>query len=147
MELNPCKRVPSPTNATFPGISSHRADSHATSSSRQPLRDKPPASEPPLDAYQVARTHYDELGDFLASYPAKGAALSPVSSSSLFTLPHGFITALTLEPVNSPRQNLAGVTHQQFHELSIDVYSELIRRKTNYSQGPVFTLSFRVLRG
>jgi len=77
MELTPCKGVPSPTNATLSEISSHRADSHATSSC-EPLRDKPPVSSAPVDSYQVARTHYDELRNFLAPYLAKGAFSPPV---------------------------------------------------------------------
>ena len=73
------QRVPSPTNTTFSGISSYRTDSY------KPLRDKSSISSPPVDSYQVARTHYDELSKYLASYLAKGSTSlpSPFTSSHL----------------------------------------------------------------
>ncbi|KAI0262608.1 hypothetical protein BC834DRAFT_925199 [Gloeopeniophorella convolvens] len=100
----PGARGPSPTNTTFSGISSYRTDSY------KPLREKASVSSPALDPRLVARTHYDELSKYLASYLAK-------------------------EPANSrstARQKLTRLTRQQFQELSTDVYDELIRRK-NYS--------------
>jgi hypothetical protein len=66
------QRAPSPTNTAFSGISSYRTDPY------KPFRDKSSISSPPVDSYQVARTHYDELSKYLASYLAKGA-LSPLS--------------------------------------------------------------------
>ena len=63
------QRAPSPTNTAFSGISSYRTDSY------KPFRDKSSISSPPVDSYQVARAHYDELSKYLASYLAKGAYL------------------------------------------------------------------------
>ena len=147
MESAPRKRVSSPTNPTFSGISSpsdghHRTDFHADC---KPLRDKSPVSYPgpPVDdAYQVSRTHYDELRNFLVSYLAKGKALCPLLVS-FHHLPRRLtgIAFLVSEPVNSPRQNLTKVTRQQFQELSTDVCDELMRRKSHSdnNQGLVFS--------
>ena len=66
------QRAPSPTNTAFSGISSYRTDPY------KPLRDKSSVPSPPVDSYQVARTHYDELSRYLASHLAKGS-LSPLS--------------------------------------------------------------------
>jgi hypothetical protein len=80
--------VPSehPTNPTFSGISSpspsHRADSY--DSGNKPLRD----NKPPVDSHLVVRPHYDELGNFLVSYLAKGTKGS-------FSPPLVFITSHT----------------------------------------------------
>lgn len=128
------QRAPSPTNTAFSGISSYRTDPY------KPFRDKSSISSPPVDSYQVARTHYDELSKYLASYLAKGA-LSPLSISLHFT--SLLITILASEPANSrstARQKLTRLTRQQFQELSTDVYDELIRRKANAdsNQGPSF---------
>jgi hypothetical protein len=121
-------RAPSPTLTSFSGISSYRTDTY------KPLRDKSSVSSPPLDSYQVARTHYDELCKYLSSYLAKGSitSLSPLAHSHAYS--HS-------EPANSrstARQKLTRLTRQQFQELSTDVYDELIRRKTNSdnNQGP-----------
>ncbi|KAI9449387.1 hypothetical protein F5148DRAFT_1247904 [Russula earlei] len=109
-------RAPSPTPTSFSGISSYRTDSY------KPLRDKSSSiSSPPLDSYHVARTHYEELSKYLASYLAK-------------------------EPANSrstARQKLTRLTRQQFQELSTDVYDELIRRKTNSDNNQVPFLPVR----
>ncbi|THH05207.1 hypothetical protein EW146_g9967, partial [Bondarzewia mesenterica] len=88
----------SPTNTTYSGISNYRTESY------RPIKD--PA---PLDPRLIARTHFEELSRYLASYLAK-------------------------EPANSrstARQKLTRLTRQQFQELSTDVYDELVRRKNN----------------
>nr|GAT57893.1 predicted protein [Mycena chlorophos] len=62
---------------------------------------------PPIDYRAVSEVHFNELDRYLAAYLAKAA---PNSRSSA-------------------RQKLTRLTIQQFHELSTDVYDELIRRK------------------
>ncbi len=70
------RRVPSPANSTFSGISSYRTDSY------RPLRDRSLNSSATVDSYQVACAHYDELSRYLAAYLAKGS-ISPLSSPTL----------------------------------------------------------------
>jgi hypothetical protein len=121
-------RAPSPTLTSFSGISSYRTDTY------KPLRDKSSTSSPPLESYQVARAHYDELSKYLSSYLAKGSR----SFISPFAHSHAHSPS---EPANSrstARQKLTRLTRQQFQELSTDVYDELIRRKTDSNQGPSF---------
>ncbi|KAJ3543974.1 hypothetical protein NM688_g5797 [Phlebia brevispora] len=107
-------RAPSPTNTTYSGISNYKTDSYRPfSNSPLPL--------PGSDARNVARTHFEELHRYLASYLAK-------------------------EPANSrstARQKLTRLTRQQFQELSTDVYDELVRRKTNTSENEVPFLPVR----
>lgn len=76
------QRAPSPTNTAFSGISSYRTDPY------KPFRDKSSISSPPVDSYQVARTHYDELSKYLASYLAKGALSPPSPFTSLHPVAH-----------------------------------------------------------
>lgn len=107
-------RAPSPTNTTYSGISNYRSESY------RPLRENTP-SFPGVDPRAVARTHFDELHRYLASYLAK-------------------------EPANSrstARQKLTRLTKQQFQELSTDVYDELVRRKNNTSDNEVPFLPVR----
>ncbi|KAF8995499.1 hypothetical protein BDQ17DRAFT_1545214 [Cyathus striatus] len=94
-------RAPSPTPTAFSGISNYRTDSY------RPTRDNNAPAVPQIDYRQVSRTHFDELGKYLAAYLAK----APANSRS------------------SARQKLTRLTIQQFHELSTDVYDELVRRK------------------
>ncbi|KAF8813736.1 hypothetical protein BYT27DRAFT_7180495 [Phlegmacium glaucopus] len=101
-------RGPSPTPTAFSGISNYRTDSY------RPLRDlKGAPAVPTIDYRQVSKIHYAELGRYLASYLAK---VPPNSRSSA-------------------RSKLTRLTIQQFHELSTDVYDELVRRK-NENQVP-----------
>ncbi|KAF5345295.1 hypothetical protein D9758_008477 [Tetrapyrgos nigripes] len=92
-------RAPSPTPTAFSGISNYRTDSY------RPNRNTPPV--PPIDYRAVSRTHFRELSSYLAAYLSKA---TPNSRSAA-------------------RQKLTRLTIQQFHELSTDVYDELIRRK------------------
>ncbi|CAA7259162.1 unnamed protein product [Cyclocybe aegerita] len=95
-------RAPSPTPTAFSGISNYRTESY------RPSRDgkgQPPV--PTIDYRQVSKTHHEELGKYLASYLAK----APPNSRS------------------TARSKLTRLTIQQFHELSTDVYDELVRRK------------------
>ncbi|KAG6333822.1 hypothetical protein ID866_5270 [Astraeus odoratus] len=110
-------RAPSPTPTSFSGISNYRTDSY------RPIRDQPgvPAVPPSLDQRAIARTHYNELSQYLAAYLAK----APPNSRS------------------SARQKLTKLTKQQFQELSTDVYDELVRRKTNTSDNEVPCLPAR----
>ncbi|TFK44453.1 hypothetical protein BDQ12DRAFT_673015 [Crucibulum laeve] len=94
-------RAPSPTPTAFSGISNYRTDSY------RPIRDNNVPAVPTIDYRQVSKTHFDELGRYLAVYLAK----APANSRS------------------SARQKLTRLTIQQFHELSTDVYDELVRRK------------------
>ncbi|KAF8160871.1 hypothetical protein B0H34DRAFT_765957 [Crassisporium funariophilum] len=95
-------RAPSPTPTAFSGISNYRTDSY------RPIRDlKGAPAVPTIDYRQVSKTHYAELGRYLASYLAK---VPPNSRSTA-------------------RSKLTRLTIQQFHELSTDVYDELVRRK------------------
>ena|SRR5713226_5987971 len=70
-------RAPSPTLTSFSGISNYRTESY------KPLRDKSSVPTLPVDSYQVARTHYDELSKYLSAYLAKGSisSLSPFAHS------------------------------------------------------------------
>ncbi|KAI0753047.1 hypothetical protein C8Q80DRAFT_1149566 [Daedaleopsis nitida] len=108
-------RAVSPTNTTYSGISNYRTDSY------RPLRDAPPSQYGNADPRAVARTHFQELSEYLAAYLAK-------------------------EPANSrttARQKLTRLTRQQFQELSTDVYDELIRRKNNTADNEVPFLPVR----
>ncbi|KAJ7497027.1 hypothetical protein FB451DRAFT_1359481 [Mycena latifolia] len=94
-------RAPSPTGTSFSGISNYRTESY------RPLRDKNVPPVPPIDYRSVSEVHFNELDRYLAAYLAKAA-------------PNSRSTA---------RQKLTRLTIQQFHELSTDVYDELVRRK------------------
>ncbi|KAH9485141.1 hypothetical protein JR316_0002048 [Psilocybe cubensis] len=95
-------RAPSPTPTAFSGISNYRTDSY------RPVRDaKGAPAVPTIDYRLVSKTHYGELGRYLANYLASAA---PNSRSNA-------------------RSKLTRLTIQQFHELSTDVYDELVRRK------------------
>ncbi|KAJ7690687.1 hypothetical protein B0H17DRAFT_584572 [Mycena rosella] len=94
-------RAPSPTGTSFSGISNYRTESY------RPLRDKNVPPVPPIDYRTVSQVHFNELDRYLAAYLAKAA-------------PNSRSTA---------RQKLTRLTIQQFHELSTDVYDELVRRK------------------
>ncbi|KAJ7076896.1 hypothetical protein B0H15DRAFT_934193 [Mycena belliarum] len=94
-------RAPSPTGTSFSGISNYRTESY------RPLRDKNVPPVPPIDYRSVSEIHFNELDRYLAAYLAKAA-------------PNSRSTA---------RQKLTRLTIQQFHELSTDVYDELVRRK------------------
>lgn len=107
-------RAPSPTNTTYSGISNYKTESY------RPLGAGPTANVA-TDARSIARTHFEELHRYLASYLAK----EPANSRS------------------SARQKLTRLTRQQFQELSTDVYDELIRRKTNTSDNEVPFLPVR----
>ncbi|CAL1711181.1 unnamed protein product [Somion occarium] len=107
-------RVPSPTNTTYSGFSNYRTESY------RPLKEPVPPF-PPVDSRTVARTHFDQLHRYLASYLAK-------------------------EPANSrstARQKLTRLTRQQFQELSTDVYDELVRRQNNTTENEVPFLPVR----
>ncbi|KAF9460746.1 hypothetical protein BDZ94DRAFT_1265413 [Collybia nuda] len=95
-------RAPSPTPTAFSGISNYRTESY------RPIRDKSVPAVPSIDYRLVSKTHFDELSRYLAAYLAKAA---PNSRSSA-------------------RQKLTRLTIQQFHELSTDVYDELVRRQS-----------------
>lgn len=121
-------RAPSPTPTAFSGISNYRTDSY------RPIRDKNVPAVPAIDYRLISRTHFDELSRYLASYLARGMLvfIQGISFAQL-TAPH-------LAPPNSrstARQKLTRLTIQQFHELSTDVYDELVRRK-NENEGDEF---------
>ncbi|KAL0577750.1 component of the polarisome [Marasmius crinis-equi] len=94
-------RAPSPTPTAFSGISNYRTDSY------RPVKDRNAPPVPQIDYRSISRTHFGELSRYLAAYLARA---TPASRSSA-------------------RQKLTRLTIQQFHELSTDVYDELIRRK------------------
>ncbi|KAF7375908.1 hypothetical protein MSAN_00005200 [Mycena sanguinolenta] len=94
-------RAPSPTGTTFSGISNYRSESYR----RMVDKDMPPVS--PIDYRAISEVHFNELDRYLQAYLAK----TPANSRS------------------SARQKLTRLTIQQFHELSTDVYDELVRRK------------------
>ncbi|KAK7057473.1 hypothetical protein R3P38DRAFT_2841197 [Favolaschia claudopus] len=94
-------RAPSPTGTTFSGISNYRSESY------RPLRDKNVPPMPPIDYRAVSEVHFRELDVYLQAYLAR----APPNSRS------------------TARQKLTRLTIQQFHELSTDVYDELVRRK------------------
>ncbi|KAH9910663.1 uncharacterized protein BXZ73DRAFT_108666 [Epithele typhae] len=108
-------RAASPTNTTYSGISNYRTDSY------RPLLDTRSGQAANVDPRAVARVHFAELSQYLASYLAK-------------------------EPANSrstARQKLTRLTRQQFQELSTDVYDELVRRKNNTTDNEVPFLPVR----
>ena len=83
-------RAPSPTPTAFSGISNYRTDP-----SYRPRDLKGAPAVPTIDYRQVSKTHYGELGRYLANYLASGAycffslwwrILSCSLSSSKFTL-------------------------------------------------------------
>ncbi|KAJ6497791.1 hypothetical protein C8R45DRAFT_1211619 [Mycena sanguinolenta] len=94
-------RAPSPTGTTFSGISNYRSESYR----RMADKNMPPV--PPIDYRAISEVHFNELDRYLQAYLAK----TPANSRS------------------SARQKLTRLTIQQFHELSTDVYDELVRRK------------------
>ncbi|KAJ8076914.1 component of the polarisome [Marasmius tenuissimus] len=94
-------RAPSPTPTAFSGISNYRTDSY------RPVKDRNAPPVPQIDYRSISKTHFGELSKYLAAYLARA---TPASRSSA-------------------RQKLTRLTIQQFHELSTDVYDELIRRK------------------
>ncbi|KAF8070406.1 hypothetical protein FPV67DRAFT_1017824 [Lyophyllum atratum] len=104
-------RAPSPTPTAFSGISNYRTDSY------RPIRDKNVPAVPQIDYRLVSKTHFDELSRYLAAYLAK----APPNSRS------------------TARQKLTRLTIQQFHELSTDVYDELVRRQ-NETEVPFLPL-------
>ena len=64
-------RATSPTNTTYSGISNYRTDSY------KPLGRNPSSKDySNLDPRVVARTHFEELSQYLAAYLAKGVFLS-----------------------------------------------------------------------
>ncbi|GLB37366.1 putative spa2 homology domain (SHD) of GIT [Lyophyllum shimeji] len=104
-------RAPSPTPTAFSGISNYRTDSY------RPIRDKNVPAVPQIDYRLVSKTHFDELSRYLAAYLAR----APPNSRS------------------TARQKLTRLTIQQFHELSTDVYDELVRRQ-NETEVPFLPL-------
>ncbi|KAL4249268.1 hypothetical protein ABKN59_007261 [Abortiporus biennis] len=106
-------RASSPTNTTYSGISNYKSESY------RPINNPP--EFPPQDPRVVARTHFEELSRYLASYLAK----EPAGSRS------------------SARQKLTRLTRQQFQELSTDVYDELLRRKNNTKENEIPFLPVR----
>jgi len=71
-----------------------------------------------LDPKVIARTHHDELQEYLVAYHAR-----PLANSR-----------------STARQKLTRLTKQQFQELSTDVYDELIRRKLNTPENEILCL-------
>ena len=114
-------RGPSPTPTAFSGISNYRTDSY-----RRDLKGAP--AVPIIDYRQVSKTHYAELGKYLALYLAKGTdhLFFPRRAVSAFT----FYIQVLPNSRSSARSKLTRLTIQQFHELSTDVYDELVRRKS-----------------
>ncbi|KAJ6615035.1 hypothetical protein B0H10DRAFT_106705 [Mycena sp. CBHHK59/15] len=94
-------RAPSPSVTSFSGISNYRTESY------HPLRDKNVPPVPQIDHRSVLEGHFTEFSRYLAAYLAKPA-------------PDLRTTA---------RLKLGRLTIQQFHELSTDVYDEVIRKK------------------
>ncbi|KAF9564798.1 hypothetical protein CPC08DRAFT_705093 [Agrocybe pediades] len=97
-------RAPSPTPTSFSGISNYRTDSYRSKDARGSV-----PAVPTIDYKQVSKTHFLELGKYLANY----------------------LATATPNSRNTARQKLTRLTIQQFHELSTDVYDELVRRKNS----------------
>ncbi|KAF9228291.1 hypothetical protein BS17DRAFT_773424 [Gyrodon lividus] len=116
MKRHQSSRASSPTPTTFSGISNYRTESY------RPIKDQGhiPAM-PSFDPRVIARTHYIELQQYLATYLAK----APANSRS------------------TARQKLTRLTKQQFQELSTDVYDELVRRKMNTPEDEIPCLPAR----
>ncbi|KAG2352042.1 hypothetical protein BDR07DRAFT_1344693 [Suillus spraguei] len=109
-------RAPSPTPTTFSGISNYRTESY------RPIKDKGNVpAVPAVNSRVVARTHFDELASFLVSYLVKAPQESRAHA----------------------RSKLTNLTRQQFHELSTDVYDELVRRRRNTPENDIPFLPVR----
>lgn len=65
MKRNQSSRPSSPTPTTFSGISNYRTESY------RPVKDQGSMPAMPFDPKVVARTHYNELQQYLVSYLAK----------------------------------------------------------------------------
>ena len=71
MRRNGSTRATSPTNTTYSGISNYRTDSY------KPLgRDPSSKDYSNIDPRAVARSHFEELSQYLAAYLAKGVFLT-----------------------------------------------------------------------
>lgn len=81
---------------------------------------------PSFDPKVIARTHYNELQQYLVAYLAKCPYGSYWGSLEAYT-----DLAAPANSRSTARQKLTRLTKQQFQELSTDVYDELIRRKLN----------------
>ncbi|KAG0694752.1 hypothetical protein DFH29DRAFT_307838 [Suillus ampliporus] len=109
-------RAPSPTPTTFSGISNYRTESY------RPIKDKGNVpAVPAVNSRVIARTHFDELASFLVSYLVKAPQESRAHA----------------------RSKLTNLTRQQFHELSTDVYDELVRRRRHSPENDVPFLPVR----
>ncbi|KAL1742355.1 hypothetical protein HDZ31DRAFT_43446 [Schizophyllum fasciatum] len=96
-------RAASPTPTAFSGISNYKTESY------RPIgKDKNAPAVPQIDYRTVSKIHFDELSSYLAAYLARSSQDSR----------------------STARQKLTRLTIQQFHELSTDVYDELVRRKS-----------------
>lgn len=83
---------------------------------------------PSSDHKAIARTHYNELQQYLVAYLAKcqydlADVSRPIEANADLAAP--------ANSRSTARQKLTRLTKQQFQELSTDVYDELIRRKMN----------------
>ncbi|KAL1681811.1 hypothetical protein EV122DRAFT_260348 [Schizophyllum commune] len=97
-------RAASPTPTAFSGISNYKTESY------RPIgKDKSAPAVPQIDYRTVSKIHFDELSSYLAAYLARS----------------------TQDSRSTARQKLTRLTIQQFHELSTDVYDELVRRKSD----------------
>lgn len=120
MKRAPSARAPSPTNTTYSGISNYRSDQY------KPLLNKARIPSLSTDLRGIAQAHYNEMAMYLENHLAKGP--------QAFQFQNIILTIYELEPANarqSAREKLTRLTRQQFHELSTDVYDELIRRNNN----------------
>lgn len=85
-------RAVSPTNTSYSGISNYRTESY------RPIKDATP-----LDPRLIARTHFEELSRYLASYLAKGLfILSHPEFPSLRLLSQNLQTRARLRDRSSP---------------------------------------------
>ncbi|KAI0291576.1 hypothetical protein BC826DRAFT_955661 [Russula brevipes] len=91
--------------------------------------DKPVISSPSrfvaLPLVASTQALYDEFSKYLASYLAKGLFLL------IFIYATSFFGSELSEHRSTSREKLTRLTRQQFHELSTDVYDELMRRNAN----------------
>ncbi|KAF8551020.1 hypothetical protein OG21DRAFT_1543551 [Imleria badia] len=119
----------SPTPTTFSGISNYRTESY------RPLNDQGsmpgmPSSDPKV----IARTHYNELQQYLVAYLAKSPANSRSAARQKLTrLTKQQFQELSTDR-NQARQKLATLPTARLEDLSSDVYFELSRRYPEFKE-------------
>ena len=133
--------------------SSHSTSPHTTmmSASRDPLppgrsgyrsglESAPAVPTITFDCRQVSKI-YAELGKYLASYLAGGTDYPSFPNPNIMGVVPAFTLYIQVCPNSrsSARSTLSRLSIQHFHELSTDVYDELVRRNEDKSTSCNYT--------